>query len=183
MKKLFILILPFFLSAGKPPMQFKNYQIEEKYFSCKIPSSWELKRDKEEDKEYGIYEIKLIGPGRTWIYVSYYSKDNTDFKDYKDYIDRNTKDGLGRKNSDIGKYSDAKLFKSGRIKGFEIMKELKEYVSLESKSSDAYWVQEKIIVIPSKEGFFVLSLSSKKSDFKKYHPIYKKVLSSFVPGV
>lgn len=181
MKKILILVLPFLL-ASSAPLQFKDYEMDGKYFSCKVPSSWDLQRDKSEDEEYGIYEIKLLGPSRTWIYASYYSKDNADFKDYKNYIERNTKDGLGRKNSDIGKYSDAKPFKAGKLKGFEILRELKEYVSLESKSSDAYWVKERIVVLPAKEGFFVISYSAKKSDFEKYHPVYKKILSSFSPG-
>ncbi|MEW5951145.1 MAG: hypothetical protein GX447_04290 [Elusimicrobia bacterium] len=182
MKKIILPAFIMLLAVSSKDNQFSKYEIEGGYFSCLVPSSWDLKRDKRGDEEYKTYEIKLNGPGRTWIYVSYYSKDNEDFKDYKNYIDRNTKDGLGRKNSDIGKYSDAKPFKSGKIKGFEIIKELKEYVSLESKSSDAYWVKERIAVIPAKEGFFVLSYSAKKSDFEKYHPVYKKVLSSFIPG-
>ncbi len=183
MKKILFPALIFLLAAApQKDKNFSRYEIEGGYFSCLVPSDWELKRDKNSDEEYKIYEIKLTGPGRTWIYVSYYSKDNEDFRDYKNYIDRNTKDGLGRKNSDIGKYSDARPFKSGKIKGFEIIRELKEYVSLESKSSDAYWVKERIIVMPAKEGFFVASYSAKKSDFEKYHSVYKKVLSGFAPG-
>ena len=187
MKKLSVFLLSFLFLAGmaakdaKP--KFRPYSMDKNYFSCQIPADWELQRDEEEDSDYKIYEITLLGPNadKTSINISYYSGENADFKDHKEFIARNTQDGTGRKQSDIGKYGEAKPLTLNGRKAFGISRELKEYASLETKTASSYWLKEKLIVMSAKDGFYVLSYSAKKENYGKYLPVFNSVAKSFKP--
>lgn len=163
--------------------KFQKYVMDNNYFTCQIPSDWELHRNKAEDEEYKIYEVRLFSPSpnKTSITISYYAQDNEDFKDYKNFIERNTHDGIGRKESDIGKYSDSISIQLNGRKAFKIDRELKEYTSLDTKDSESYWLKEMIIVFPASKGFYVLHYSAKKENFQKHLPIFDNIVKSFKP--
>jgi len=183
MRKMALFVIPFFLfiAAKGKNIKFQKYTMDKNYFSCQIPADWEAQRNAEQDEEYKIYEVRLISPtaDKTSITLSYYSSDNEDFKDYKTFIERNTNDGTGRKESDIGKYSDAKPIILNKKKAYEINRELKEYSSLDKKNSSVYWLKEKLFVIPAKKGFYVLNYSAKKENFNKYLSIFNTISQSF----
>lgn len=172
--------------AGVPAkggVTYKNYSMDNNYFSCSIPSGWDLNRDKDEDERYKIYEIQLDFPAAakapTTIKVSYYSKESTDFKDYQNFLDRNSKNVFGETKSKREMYEPVKKTKLAGRSAFELSREMMQYLHPESKSDESVQLKEKLYVLPAKEGFYVISFSAEKTAFLANVKVFEKVAKSF----
>ncbi len=169
--------------AGLAAPQFKAYVMDNNYFSCNIPVGWDLQRDKDSDEKYSIYEIELIAPvdgkAPTAVFVSYYSRENTDFNGYANYISRNSKNILGETKSARENYEPVKKIKLAKRKGFELSNETMEYLHPESKSDESVQLKEKMYVLPAKEGFYVLKFNAPKTEFLANLPVFEKIAKSF----
>lgn len=153
---------------------FKNYTMDKKYFSCKIPSNWTIEREKEKDEKSKIYKLVLKEPkSPTTITIKYYHPNSK--KDYKKFIE--TQSTPSDETGNTEKYEKNKEIDFKGRKAVEINRKLKEYESIEANSSP-YWLQERLIVIPAKKGFYAIIYSSKEEDFNKNLPLFEKVLSS-----
>ncbi|MDA8131965.1 MAG: hypothetical protein M0011_10730 [Elusimicrobia bacterium] len=173
--------------AGAQPKaraeQYKPYSMEGGHFSCLVPESWELKRDKDQDEEYKIYEIELVAPKSAKapiaIFISYYSKDNEDFNDYRDYIKRNSRNVAGETKTSRENYAPVKNIRLNDRKGFELSSETLEFLHPESKSDESVALKEKIYVLPAKSGFYVVRFSAPREEFAPNLKVFEKVARSF----
>ncbi|MBU2573967.1 MAG: hypothetical protein KKH28_07835 [Elusimicrobia bacterium] len=162
---------------------YTRFNMENNYFNCEIPKTWELKRDKQAEAKSKIYEIELLGPrvgkAPVMIYAAYYAKDNRDFKTYSDFIERNAKDAIGRTETPTRKYTPVKKSALNRKKAFRFEREVKEFLHPESDSEEFVLVKEKFYVLPAKEGFHVLHYYAPKSVFAKHLRVFNKLASTF----
>lgn len=162
--------------------QYQNYVMDQNYFSCEIPTDWDLVREKEKDEEYHIYEIMLLKTPGASIYVSYYAEDNEDFIDYKNFLARNSKNILGETKNSRENYGPIKETQLNGGKGFELERERLVYLSLNSKSDASEAIKELLYVLPAATGgFYVLHYTAPKESFEDLLPVFKKVTTSFQP--
>jgi len=160
---------------------YSRFVMDKQYYSCEIPSGWSLERTPERDEEYRIYEIQLLAPkGGTFIYVSYYAKDNEDFWGYEDFLRRNSRNVAGEtKNSreNYGPVIESSL--DGR-KAFQLERERLVFLHPESKSDESTAMREFFYVVPASDGgFYVLHYASTKALYDGYLPVFKRIASSF----
>jgi len=193
MKNIFLTATVIFFTAGAlyaggaaaapKAAQFKKYSMDHGYFSCLVPSSWTLEREKERDAAYGIFEIQLVAPGQgkapTTVFVSYYSAHNDDFDGYADFIDRNSTNALGETRSDTENYEPVKKIKLGVRKGYELAREKTVFLHPESKSDENVLLKEKLYVLPARAGFYVLQFSAPADRFAENLPVFEKIAVSF----
>jgi hypothetical protein len=174
----------FMASEASASENYRKYVMDHDFFSCQIPAGWQLERDKAKDEEYRIYEIELIGPSSgkapVSIRVSYYARDNEDFRDYRNFIERNSRNALGEKDNKREHYGPVKETRlSGRV-AFELDREMMSYLSPQSKSDESVEIKERLYVFPSATGgFYVLHYSAPASGFEKSLPVFRNVISSF----
>jgi len=166
--------------------EYRNYVMDQDYFSCEIPMGWKLARDEEKDKEYNIYEILLTkssgGKIPASIYVSYYAKDNGDFNDYKDFLRRNSKNVAGETQNSREKYGPVRKIQFKGSEGFELERERSVFLSPQSKSDISEAIKELLYVLPSVTGgFYVLHYTAPREYFEDLLPVFKQVTESFMP--
>lgn len=163
--------------------QFKNFAMDNNYFSCLVPANWSLERDKEKDEEYKIYEIQLMAPvsGKesTSIFVSYYAKDNEDFNDYLGFIRRNTRNVAGETKTKRENFEPAKNVSLAGRKAVMLSRERMVYLHPTTKSDESVLLKEKHYVLPAKDGFYVLHFSAPKESFLANLKVFEKVAKSF----
>jgi hypothetical protein len=163
--------------------KFTPYAMDNKYFSCLVPSDWSLERDKDRDEEYRIYEIQLLGPGAgkapTSIFVSYYAKDNEDFNGHEDFVKRNSRNVAGETKTSRELFEPVKKITLAGRSGLELSRERKVFLFPQSKSDESVQLKEKLYVLPSKEGFYVLHFSAEKTAFISNLAVFEKVAKSF----
>ena len=164
-------------------VQFKNYHMDNDYFSCSVPDGWTLERDKDKDEEYRIYEIQLLAPKAEKtpisVFVSYYAKDNEDFNGYEDFVKRNSRNVAGETKNKREIFESAKNITLAGRKGFELSRERLVSLYPKSKSDESVRLKEKLYVLPAKEGFYVLHFSAQKTAFIAYLPVFEKISKSF----
>jgi hypothetical protein len=164
-------------------VQFVPYAMDNNYFTCSVPADWSVERNQEKDEQYKIYEIQLLAPkaekAPTFIYVSYYAKDNADFNDYQDFVRRNTRNVAGETKNSRELYEPAKEKTIAGRKGFELSRERMVSLHPKSKSDESVQLKEKHYVLPSKDGFYVLHFSAQKTAFIENLPVFEKVAKSF----
>lgn len=153
----------------------KNYIMDKKYFSLKYPSNMIIEREKEKDYKNNIYKVVFKEKDtNTIITVKYYHPKSN--KDYKTFIETQSSSD-GNMKTPTEEYEEVKNIKLGEKKAFEINRKMKEYESLNTNLS--YWLKEKIIVIPVKKGFYVISFSAREEQFEKKLKMFDIVLKSF----
>jgi len=180
-------ILTKYSSAAKEaPGEFRRYIMDKDYFSCEVPSDWQLQRDEEKDTEYKIYEIQLTGPGdgkaSTDIFVSYYAGDNEDFNDYKDFLNSNSKNIAGETKNSRENYGPVKKSRLNGSSAHELVRERMVYLYPKSKSDESIHLKEKLYVVPAEEGFYVLHYSASSSVYRSHLPVFERVAGTFRPG-
>jgi hypothetical protein len=163
-------------------VKMKNFVMDKKYFSCKIPSDWGVERNKKSDIKNNIYKVILLksDDSRTSITLKYYHPASK--KDYKSFVDIQSKASDGSYETATEKYNKPEEKEINNRKAIEIDREIKDFESMESSTSGAYWLKEKIIVLPAKKGFYTLTLSSKKESFDKNIATFDKIVASFKPA-
>ena len=164
-----------------PSVKYARCNVD--YFTCDIPASWEVKREKEKEAKTRIYKITLLAPvsdkGPVAIYAAYYSKGSKVFAVYKDFIERNSKNILGETESPTEKFGPVKETILAGLKAFEFESEIKEYIHPENKSEESVQLKEKIYVLPAKEGFYALRFSAPKAAFTENLPVFERIAKSF----
>lgn len=183
----FAAVLLIATGKGSAAGQYRNYVMDNNYFSCEIPVDWDLAREKEKDEEYRIYEIMLTpksGGISAHIAVSYYAKDNEDFSDYKNFLARNSRNVLGETKNSREEYGPVKEMQLKGGAGFELGRERLVYLSPKSKSDESVAIKELLYVLPSAGGgFHVLRYEAHREHFEEHLPVFRKVASSFMPLV
>jgi len=170
------------LSRGQAQQDvFKLYVMEKDYFSCDIPASWELRRDAEEDAEYGIYEIDLTAPASmTSINVRYLLEDNADFSGYQDFFERNSKNVLGETGNAREQYGPVENVQLGGRDAFRLRRDRMVDLHPESKSDESVRILEILYVVPMKDGsFYVLHYAAEAEAFEELRPVFDRVAASF----
>ncbi len=164
-------------------VQFRNYSMDNNYFTCSIPADWRLKRDKDKDEEYKIYEIQLLAPkaekAPTSIYVSYYPKDNEDFNGYEDFAKRNSRNVAGETKNSRELFEPARNITLAGRKAIELSRERMVSLYPKSKSDESVQLKEKLYVLPAKDGFYVMHFSAQKTAFIANLPVFEKIAKSF----
>ncbi|HCC47401.1 MAG TPA: hypothetical protein DEQ38_04700 [Elusimicrobia bacterium] len=163
--------------------QFKNFAMENNYFSCSVPAAWSMERDQEKDEEYKIYEIQLLAPvsgkAPTSVFVSYYAKDNADFNGYQDYVNSNSKNVLGETKSARENYEPVKDITLAGRKALLLSRERMVFLHPTTKSDESVQLKEKLYVLPAKAGFYVLHFSAPKDSFLANLGTFEKIAKSF----
>ncbi|MBU2529871.1 MAG: hypothetical protein KKD35_02430 [Elusimicrobia bacterium] len=162
---------------------FKKFTIDENYFSCDIPETWELVKTEIRKNKKGVHGIELVGPrinnAPTLARIKFYSKNNIYFDSYNSFINSNSKDIFGDKKTKTDTYGPVEEIKlNGKI-AFRFESEIKEYTDLESKSGDFIMLKEKFYVIPSDKGFHILQFMSSEPSYSKYLPLFDEMVYSF----
>jgi len=180
-----VIFIALFPGKSESSEQFIKYVMDNNYFTCEIPATWQFGRDKETDAEYKIYEIQLIGPSSdkasSEIYVSYYAQDNEDFSDYNNFLVRNSKNILGETKSGRENYGPVKKVVLNGRKAFELVRERMVYLHPQSKSDESVHIKEKLYVLPAKEGFYVLYYSAPKILYDEQLSVFEEVVQTFNP--
>ncbi|MDP2864950.1 MAG: hypothetical protein Q8O90_01770 [Elusimicrobiota bacterium] len=164
-------------------VQFKNYAMDNNYFTCSVPADWTLERDQEKDEEYNIFEIQLLAPkaekAPTSIFVSYYAKDNEDFNGYEDFVKSNSNNVAGETKNSREVFEPAKNITLAGRKGFMLSRERVVSLHPKSKSDETVQLKEKLYVLPAKDGFYVLHFSAQKTAFMANLATFEKIAKSF----
>ena len=170
-------------SAKAKAPQYAAYSLPGGHFSCEVPSGWEQRREADRDAEYKIYELELIAPksGKlpTVIFLSYYAKDNSDFKNYQNFLDRNSKNLFGETKNARELYEPVKETEVAGRKAYLLAREKLTYLHPQSKSEESAALKERLYVFPAKEGFYVVRYSAEKPLFAQYLKVFEKVAASF----
>lgn len=163
--------------------QFKNFAMDNNYFSCLVPANWSLERDKEKDEEYKIYEIELFSPktGKvsTSVRVAYYAGNNEDFNGYEDFVKSNSRNILGETKSKRENYEPAENVTLAGRKAVMLSRERMVFLHPTTKSDESVLLKEKHYVLPAKDGFYVLHFSAPKEAFLANLKVFEKVAKSF----
>ena len=159
---------------------FKVFAMEDKSFSCEVPSSWQLKRDLEKEKGDKTPQLELLGPrsdkSPVIIYMAFYSAAGDYFSGYKDFIGRNSKDPWGETENKYGPVKETKL--NGR-RAFVFDREVKTSLNPESPSGETVQILEKFYVIPAADGFFALHFYAPKPAYKTHLAVFERIAKSF----
>ena len=166
-----------------PGVQFKDYVMDNDYFSCSVPAAWRLERDKERDEEYKIYEIQLLAPqaetAPVSVFVSYYARDNGDFNGHEDFVKSNSRNVAGETKTSREVFDPVRNITLAGRKGIELSRTRMVSLHPKSKSDESVLLQEKIYVLPAKEGFYVLHFSAPETAFLTNLPVFEKIAASF----
>ncbi len=160
---------------------YSRFVMDKQFYSCDIPSGWEVLRSPERDEDYRIFEIQLIAPkGGAFIYVSYYAKDNKDFWGYEDFLRRNSRNVAGETKNSRENYGPVKETLLNGRKAFELERARLVFLHPESKSDESAALREFFYVAPASDGgFYVLHYSSPQAIYDEYLPVLKRIASSF----
>ncbi|MCX7905197.1 MAG: hypothetical protein N2446_00670 [Elusimicrobiales bacterium] len=171
-------VLIFFSAIILNSAGYKIYKMDNNLFRCIIPSDWKIERDREKDLKDKIYRVIIVNPidWRNTISIKYYSSQSG--KKYDEFIELNSKTADGKLEGPNEKYEKVKEISLDGRKAFEINRKLKEFSSIDS-SSDSYWLKEKIIVIPAKVGFYVITYSAEEKSFSKNQNVLENIIKSF----
>lgn len=174
MKELFML---FFFASFLNSAGYKTYIMDNNYFRCLYPSEWRVEREAEKDKKNSIYKVVFINQSNPKITVSvkYYTPQSN--KNYMDFIEKNSKSEDGKLETPGERYEKVKEIKISERKAYEINRMFKEFESVDIKSG-SYWLKERIVVIPSKKGFYTVSYSSDEKNFNKNLSVFQNILKS-----
>jgi len=160
---------------------FQKFEAYNGFFCCEVPAEgWELQFDEELDST-GEYEMKLMN-GPMLIDVIYYTPQQFSFTDHQDFIQRNTRNVLGETRNARETYGPAEPVEDHGMKAFRIERRRQVYLHPESKSDESMDLKEKLYVVPSEAGFFVLEFSGPAALYDEHLATFEKIFSTFKPG-
>jgi len=147
-----------------------------------LPNGWEQKVSKgAASKVFLVALTKRTGSKiPVSIYLIFYPN-NSDFSNYKDFIESNSKNIFGETSTPKEKYGPVKKITINGMNGFYLTKDYQHYLHLNKRSNESVNTKKVNIVIPSSNGFYILSYRSSESDTNKYFSVFKKVVKSFKP--
>ncbi len=177
------------------PEPFDNYEMDDGLFSCYIPTSWKLERDKAGDEAAGIFEIKLTKPDKAkpedgesyffpdpLIYVGYYSKNNNENKTYESFVKDYEIMMEKRKGSEKSHFTAPKKIEVNGSEATEIEYEVYQAVPRGPLFTTEYWLKDKFIIVNAKEGFYVIAFKCPKDFYDTYLPAFEEVSRTFKPS-
>lgn len=158
------------------------YVMDSSFFSCQVPAGWDVERDRKSDEEYSIYEVEFIasadGAGSVRIRISYYTPESSDFADYKDFAWRNSRNVAGETKNAREMYAPIKKVEVAGRKAYELVNERMVFLHPESTSDESTQVNEKMYVLPSTRGFYVLRFTAGPGAYAQYVPVFEQVSRS-----
>jgi hypothetical protein len=172
------------------PQPFSSFTMTNNYFSCLIPTNWELIRDQDSDVKTGIYDIKLIKQEKTenngitalpeaLIYIGYYTKNNTQKKTYESYLSDYQKLLEKHQKSTKSKYEKPISTSINGMPANQINYEVYQEITHGPIVVEKYFLVAKFILVKSKEGFFILAYKAPKKLYNEYLPVFDEVVKSF----
>lgn len=182
------------LSAGAPKSAVPGTRLGEKYvsegnyFKCLLPKDWRksgpVGQPASEKKVYGVDLTGAAGADgiAPSISVKYYARGNTLFRSAEEFVRIHAKPiaGLGLPGDNYGPVTSVKL--AGRTAtSFERRKS--DFAGPRQIENKAIPVFERYIVLPAREGFYVLNYYSVFSEAKAGLPAFEDVVKSFEPLV
>lgn len=179
------------ISAGvlnaEPPKErtFEKFTCDSNFFTAMIPSDWEKTEEIILGRQEKRYGVDLTAPQRAegaFIYISliYIGPDHLMFKTYEKYIAKNLEMPRKKKGEQTMGPKEI-VFNGKKAITFEI--ERYEPIPPGSAAPASVLIYQKKIVIPAKEGFFVIILESPKTAAKTYLDIFDKIGASFKPNI
>lgn len=193
------IMMPMRLYADSGEKEFKEYISEGNYFRCILPSDWQKMENyfglsQDEKKVYGI---DIFGPGikdgpRASISAKYYAKGNLLHKTADQFIRLHSQPALGfvLEGNEYGPVTET-VVAGRKAKTFE--RQVFEFIDhvYDPKSGRFYTpidpkkipVIEKFIVIPAKEGFYVLRYYAPSEIAEANIKAFEQVVNSFKPNV
>ena len=189
--KTFIICLFAIFTAGvlnaEPPKErtFEKFTCDGNFFTAMIPSDWEKAEEIILGRAEKRYGVDLTAPETaegafTNISLIYFGPDHLVFETYEKYIAKNLE--MPRKKKGEKTTGPRELIFNGRK---AITFEIERYEAIPPFAAAPAWVliYQKQIVIPAKEGFFVIILESPKTAAKTYLDIFDKIGASFKPNM
>lgn len=181
--------------SDEKPDTFEEYISDGNYFKCLLPKGWSRyeapDNSRDASKVYGIEVYQVSSEHRVGISVKYYAGDNKLHKGPEKFIGIHSRPVFGGPEKEGEKYGPVKeiLIKGVRAKIFE--RELYDFEDhvydpvsgrhYEPISPRKFSMVEKFIVLPTKEGFYVLRYKASPNAVKSLEGIFQGVLNSFEP--
>ena len=200
---LLFLFMPFTgLYAGSDEKQLtksQEYVSEGNYFRCIIPEGWG-KREYDfglSQKEKKVYGIDMLGPGiadglKARISVHYYAEGNILHKTADEFIKTHSKPVLGTPLPG-SKYSKVTNTMVARRNAKKFERQTFEFIDhIYDPKTGIYYtpidpkkipVIEKFIVIPAREGFYILRYYAPSEISEANFKAFEQVVNSFKPNV
>lgn len=174
------------------PEPYDKFVMDHDYFTCYLPASWKLERDREGDEKAGIFEVNLTMPEKAkpeegeayffpdpLIYVGYYRKSNVQNKTYASFIKDYEKLAVKREGSDKSRYEKPKEIRVNGKEAAEIVYDVYQEKPRGPLFTTKYWLKAKFMVIKAKEGFYVLAYKCPQEFYGQYLPVFEEVAKSF----
>jgi len=181
--------------SDEKPDAFEEYLSDGNYFKCLLPKGWSRYEapdySRDASKVYGIEVVQGRSEHRIGISVKYYAADNRLHKSAEKFIGIHSRPLFGGPEMEGEKYGLVKeiLIKGGKAKIFERERyEFEDHVYnpvsgryYEPISPRKFSMVERFVVLPAKEGFYVLRYKAPPDTVKSLEGIFQSVLNSFEP--
>jgi len=181
--------------SDEEPDAFEEYISDGNYFKCLLPKDWSRYEapdySRDTSKVYGIDVFRGSSEHRAGISVKYYAGDNKLHKSAEKFIGIHSMPVFGGPEKEGERYGPVKemLIKGVKAKTFERVRyEFEDHVYnpvsrryYEPMNPRKFPMDERYIVIPAKEGFYVLRYKASPDTVKRLEGIFQTVLNSFEP--
>lgn len=158
------------------------------YFSIRVPKTWSKDEALMTRRNMKVFGVEVIGRLQkrqkipVKIIVEYYAKDNVLYKTPEEFIERFSKPdptmpARGRKYGKVQSITVA----GKEAKQFE--RKISQFIPPYTVDQKEIQIYERYIVIPAKEGFYVLSYKCPMASAKSNMAVFEKIVSSFKPYV
>ncbi len=181
---LILFIAPMARAGETEEQACEKFTCDGNFFTAMIPSDWEKAEEIILGRQEKRYGVDLTAPETaegafTTISLIYFGPDHVLFKTYEKYIAKNIE--MPRKKKGEETTGPRELIFNGRK---AITFETQQYDSFPPGAANpaSVLIYQKQIVIPAKEGFFVMILESPKTVAKAYLDIFDKIGASFRPN-
>jgi hypothetical protein len=181
--------------SDEKPEAFEEYISDGNYFKCLLPEGWSRYEapdySREASKVYGIEVYQGSSEHRVGVSVKYYAGDNKLHKSAEKFIGIHSRPVFGGPEKEGEKYGPVKeiLMQGVKAKTFERVRyEFEDHIYnpvskryYEPMNPRKFPIDERYIVIPAKEGFYVLRYTASPDTVKRFEGVFQTVLNSFEP--
>ncbi|HAH32009.1 MAG TPA: hypothetical protein DCL44_06820 [Elusimicrobia bacterium] len=164
----------------------EKYVAEGKYFKCVLPAGWQkldiMGQPPQEGKVYGVDVVGRTGTEgiAPSISVKYYARHNKLFKSAEEFLRIHSKPivGLGLAGD---KYSSVTAIRLAGRPASKFERRKSTFARPRQVKNKPIPVFERYIVLPARDGFFVLNYYCAFSEAKANLPSFEGVVNSFEP--
>ena len=181
--------------AAEKPDAFEEYISYGNYFKCLLPKGWSRNEapdsSRDASKVYGIEVYQGRSEHRIGISVKYYAADNKLHKSAEKFIGTHSRPLFGGPETEGEKYGPVEeiLIKGVKARIFERERyDFEDHVYnpisgryYEPISPRKFSMVERFVVLPAKEGFYVLRFKASPDTVKSLEGRFQTVLNSFEP--